>query len=266
MRSSFLLTVAAFLGATLSAAMPTPAPQEATSSVTEADHTLTYINIDSDFITKLELMFKGEYVPPGYEHLIPAKRGDLFPGSGSAETTRNELNEGKCGPAILIYARGTTQSGNIGDKPGIKFAKDFVSAIPGSIVQGVLPYPADVFGYLAGGSAEGAQAMASLTAKAASQCPGSKIILSGYSQGAQVVHKAAALISSSLYSRVAAIVLYGDPKRGDRFPGTLNNNVLTICNDGDLICEGLPLPFGSHQGDHYEPTVAKAVAYIKARV
>lgn len=186
MRSSFLLTAFALLTASLTSAIPTASPaalpQEQAVAETDAVpvHYTTNISIESDFLTKLEAMFRGEYVPPGYEHTTLAERGDLKGGEGSPEATRNDLINGKCGPAILIFARGTTQAGNIGDKPAIKFAKDLTTAVPGTIVQGVLPYPADVFGYLAGGSAEGAQSMASLVARAASQCPTSKIIMSGY--------------------------------------------------------------------------------------
>jgi len=95
------------------------------------------------------------------------------------------------------------------------------------IVQGVLPYrasvvsapssvcgiPADAqkLGFLAGGSDEGADSMVALTNRAAMQCPSARIIWGGYSQGAQVTHKAAAKLSTGLYSRIAGIVLFGDP-------------------------------------------------------
>lgn len=89
------------------------------------------------------------------------------------------------------------------------------------------------------------------------------MFLSGYSQGAQVTHKAAALIPVSQRRIVAGIVVFGDPMEGEDFPGTLNNNVLTICNPGDLICLGLPFPIGPHL--EYEKTTPQAAAYIKAR-
>ena len=105
--------------------------------------------------------------------------------------------------------------------------------------------------------------MASQVNRAATQCPGSRVFLSGYSQGAQVTHKAAALIPVSQHKIVAGIVVFGDPEKGDGFPGTLNDNALTICNRGDLICLGLPFPYGSHL--EYEKTTPRAAAYIKDR-
>lgn len=105
--------------------------------------------------------------------------------------------------------------------------------------------------------------MASQVNRAAAQCPGSRVFLSGYSQGAQVVHKAAALIPTAQRAMVGGIVVFGDPNKGDAFPGTLNSNVLTICNQGDYICDGIPLPIGSHL--EYASTTTVAAAWIKAR-
>jgi cutinase len=49
-------------------------------------------------------------------------------------------------------------------------------------VQGV-DYPASVQGFLAGGDANGSTLMAQLVSQATSQCPNSKVVVSGYSQG-----------------------------------------------------------------------------------
>lgn len=45
------------------------------------------------------------------------RRGDL---------TRNDLEQGKCAPNIFIYARGTTEKGNMGDGIPIQDALDAV--------------------------------------------------------------------------------------------------------------------------------------------
>lgn len=66
------------------------------------------------------------------------------------------------------------------------------------------------------------------------------------SQGAQVAHKGAAKVPSSIYSQIAGAVVFGDPFNGQPFPGTINKNVKTFCRVGDLICLGIPLPIGVH--------------------
>ena len=59
--------------------------------------------------------------------------------------------------------------------------------------QGVT-YPADVAGAISGalspGTAQGARTMASLTQQVLGKCPDTKVILAGYSQGAEQVHGA----------------------------------------------------------------------------
>ncbi|KAI5789693.1 cutinase, partial [Peziza echinospora] len=170
-----------------------------------------------------------------------------------------------CAPNIIIHARGTTELGNIGLFAGAPLIAALVDIfLPGKfIVQGVNNYPALVAGYLIGGSPSGARNMADQVNRAAKQCPGSKVFLTGYSQGAQVTHLAANLIPSNIRNIIAGIVVFGDPKKGQAFPGTLNNNVLTVCNFGDLICEGIPLPIGTHLT--YFTEAPRAAQYIKAR-
>lgn len=99
---------------------------------------------------------------------------------------------------------------------------------------------------------------ASLVTQAFSQCPDTQVVMSGYSQGAQVTHLAAADLPAATMEKVSAVVTFGDP-------GTKNNlllvcvsyglftdmaldstsavanidssKVLVICHDGDDICQ-----------------------------
>jgi cutinase len=43
------------------------------------------------------------------------------------------------------------------------------------------------------------------------QCPDTKVIMAGYSQGGQLVHNAAKMLPASTSSKVAAAVIFGDP-------------------------------------------------------
>lgn len=52
--------------------------------------------------------------------------------------------------------------------------------------------------------------MAGLVQQAISQCPDTKIVMGGYSQGGQIVHQAATALGSTM-SQVAAVVIFGDP-------------------------------------------------------
>lgn len=52
---------------------------------------------------------------------------------------------------------------------------------------------------------------AQLAQQALSQCPDTKVVLSGYSQGGQLVHNAAKLLPAKTAGKVAAAVTFGDP-------------------------------------------------------
>lgn len=97
----------------------------------------------------------------------------------SISDTENEL--GLCRPVTIIFARGTIEPGNVGTLTGPPFfnALGLLVGRDSFGVQGV-PYAATIGGYLAGGDADGSSNLASLTEQAASQCPGTQIILSGY--------------------------------------------------------------------------------------
>ena len=120
-------------------------------------------------------------------------------------------------------------------------------------VQGV-PYPASIGGFLAGGSALGSGVMADLANKTASSCPNTKIVMAGYSQGAQVVHKAMEKVAAmsnttapnsssssssnkvDVASRISSVVLFGDPRNGTAVAGVDQARVLSLCNAQDDIC------------------------------
>lgn len=43
------------------------------------------------------------------------------------------------------------------------------------------------------------------------KCPQTKLVMSGYSQGGQLVHKAAAMLPAATMGMVNSIVIFGDP-------------------------------------------------------
>lgn len=95
--------------------------------------------------------------------------------------TRNDLINGACAEVTVIFARGTTEAGNVGSIAGPPFfgaLEDEFSEAQVAI-QGV-DYPADVAGFLAGGSSAGAATMVGHVRTARKKCPNTKIVLSGY--------------------------------------------------------------------------------------
>jgi cutinase len=77
------------------------------------------------------------------------------------QTTYNELSNSACKAYTVIFARGTTEPGNVGILVGPPFfdALDEKAGAANVVVQGVNNYPADLQGYLAGGDAAGSANM-----------------------------------------------------------------------------------------------------------
>ncbi|KAK6705382.1 hypothetical protein SNK05_009280 [Fusarium graminearum] len=89
-----------------------------------------------------------------------------------SSSTYNQLTDGTpCRPVTMIYARGTTQAGNVGDPAAVGpvLFNNLASRIGlnNLAVQGVA-YPANIAGYLAGGDAAGSRTMADLISRV---CP-----------------------------------------------------------------------------------------------
>ncbi|KAJ0131838.1 Cutinase, partial [Colletotrichum tanaceti] len=216
-------------------------------------------------IAELEAYYSAAYTvkPKDADALHPdiSKRqynGDTF----------NQLTDGTpCRRVTLIWARGTTQSGNVGDagSEGPAFFNALASRVGASnlAVQGV-DYPASIFGFLAGGDAAGSTTMANLVARAVTQCPSTKIVLSGYSQGGQLVHNAASKLTAAQTNRISAVLIFGDPFDGQRVGTVPPAKVKVICHDGDNICDGGIIITADHR--NYEQDAAAAAAFVAGLV
>lgn len=118
----------------------------------------------------------------------------------ATSNTENGLGAGQaCKAMTVIFARGTTEQGNVGTLAGPPFFQALSTMVGGDAnlaVQGV-NYPADIPGFLAGGDKQGSATMAQLVQQAMTSCPQTKLVMAGYSQGGQLVHNAASMLSAS---------------------------------------------------------------------
>ncbi|KAL6233719.1 cutinase-domain-containing protein [Aspergillus navahoensis] len=151
--------------------------------------------------------------------------------SASGSSTSNDVTDNTgCKELTFIFARGTTEIGNMGTVVGPKVGEALKSLTGNkAAIQGV-DYPADAAGNAALGGSGGPK-MASLVETALKQCPDTKVVLGGYSQGAMVVHNAASKLSSG---QVAGAVTFGDPFKSQK-PANIDQ-FKTFCASGDPVC------------------------------
>ncbi|KAJ4293260.1 hypothetical protein N0V90_008542 [Kalmusia sp. IMI 367209] len=165
--------------------------------------------------------------------------------SGGLGGTENGVTDKNCCTGLtVIFARGTSETGNVGTIAGPPMFKSLRSKLGGGkvTIQGV-NYPADAAGN-ANLGASGGPKMAELVKAAKSQCPDSKIIVSGYSQGAMVVHNTFQQGVSA--SDVAGAVMFGDPLKTQSISGLSTSQVKEFCATADSICGTGDNPQGSH--------------------
>ncbi|KAF9053103.1 cutinase [Panaeolus papilionaceus] len=176
-----------------------------------------------------------------------------------------EARQVACPDVAVFFARGTTEVPTLGTIVGPRFSAALGRALPGRSVDfSGVSYPANVAGFLAGGDNGGSITMANSVTSIANRCSNTKIVMSGYSQGAQVTHKAANRLSSAVQERVVAVVTFGDPNERTALPGVLQSRRRTFCAFGDLICKGQSIVLAPHLS--YGSDTPAAATFVAARV
>ncbi|MFI5937980.1 cutinase family protein [Actinoplanes sp. NPDC051494] len=171
-----------------------------------------------------------------------------------------------CPDVEVIGARGTTE------RPGLgilltPLAQQLTRELPQTVKTTAVDYPAN-FNYQAS-VRQGVTALAGNVQRTAAACAGTRFVLMGYSQGANVVGDALvgrsvagratgqAAIPAALGDKVAAVILFGDPTftagedfnvtngtqsgifaRGAGRLDTFQDRTRSFCNRNDQFCQG----------------------------
>ncbi|KPM36325.1 hypothetical protein AK830_g10251 [Neonectria ditissima] len=180
--------------------------------------------------------------------------------SGFGSSTQNGL-DGDCKAVTVIFARGTTETGNVGTSAGPPFFEALATKLgDGKLaVQGV-EYAADVAGIMQGGDKAGTEKMASLVQQAMTKCPDTHVVVSGYSQGAMLVHNAAKSLSADVTGKIAASVTFGDPYQKQAVQGVSADRTKVFCHSGDSVCLGTGIITAAHLT--YSQDAEAAAAFV----
>jgi cutinase len=154
-----------------------------------------------------------------------------------------------CPDVEVVFARGTNEPPGIG-KVGSAFVNALRSQVPGRSVQAYgVKYPASD-NFLA--AANGANDASGQIQNMAGQCPDTKLVLGGYSQGAAVIDIVTAApigalgfkqpMPATVADHVAAVAVFGNPSSRLGQPLTTLSpqyaaKTIDLCDAGDPICE-----------------------------
>ncbi|ROV89368.1 hypothetical protein VPNG_10128 [Cytospora leucostoma] len=158
--------------------------------------------------------------------------------AASGSITENGLDDA-CQNVTLIFARGTSELGNMGSIVGPGLSTSVKSATGNHVaVQGVT-YAADAAGIATeaiGSSGAGTQAMVKDVQSALSKCPDTQVVLSGYSQGAMLVHNTMSSLTSTQAASVKVVVTFGDPFVGEAPKNVPTGSFKSFCASSDPVC------------------------------
>lgn len=163
-------------------------------------------------------------------------------------STRNDLESGSssnCPGVIFIFARASTEPGNMGASAGPSVARGLESEYRNNVwVQGVGgPYGATLADNFlpAGTSRASIDEAKRLFTMAATKCPNAAIVAGGYSQGTAVMSNAISELSSALQNQIRGVVLFGYTKNLQnlrRIPNFPSSKTQIYCNVSDAVCWG----------------------------
>ena len=206
--------------------------------------------------------------------VAPAAMAQPGPGAGPVAPASS------CPDIEVIFARGTDDTPGLGT-PGTAFVNALRPMVGGrTLTAYAVDYPAS-YDFLA--AADGAYDATNRIAMMSQQCPSTKLVLGGYSQGAAVVDMLAGVpplgnkigdigsaspLPSSLLPNIAAVAVFGNPATKFNNPITssvFGGKAIDLCKDGDPICSGGRNPF-AHNDYVSAGMIQQAANFVAGRV
>ncbi|KAI7162060.1 hypothetical protein KC331_g8152 [Hortaea werneckii] len=179
---------------------------------------------------------------------------------GAVGTTANELSVGSCRDIIFIFARGSTEIGNLGGSVGPPTCNGLKREYGSSRVacQGVGgPYDATL----------GANVLPEGTTSAAYNEAIRLFTLANTNQGAAVMVASIRRLSTTIKNQIAGVVLYGNTRNAQengKIPNFPTDRVETICALTDGVCYGTLTVTAGHLS--YGDDVGDAVDFLSDRI
>ncbi len=181
-----------------------------------------------------------------------------------------------CPDVEVIFARGTDDTPGLGT-PGTAFVEALRPLIGHrTLTSYPVNYPAS-YNFLA--AADGAVDATNRVSLMAQQCPSTRLVLGGYSQGAAVMDMLAGVpplgnkigeigsappLPADLVPNIAAVAVFGNPAAKFSNPMTssvFGGKAIDLCKDGDPICSRGRNPF-AHKDYVSDGLVQQAANFV----
>ncbi|MCV7423844.1 cutinase family protein [Mycobacterium yunnanensis] len=215
--------------------------------------------------------------------------GAVTIGSVVGPTATASAADGSCAAVEVVFARGTFEAPGVG-ATGQAFVDALTARLPGKAVDVyAVNYPASLdFGRAVDGIVDASNQIQSI----ATQCPSTKIVLGGYSQGAAVAGYTTSSVvpagftlpagltgpmPASVASHVAAVALFGTPD--DWFLGLVDHSApsiaigdqytaktIQLCAAGDPVCFPGGLDRSAHSSYKTNGMTDQAADFVAARL
>ena len=180
-----------------------------------------------------------------------------------------------CPDIQVVFARGTTEPPGLGSV-GRPFVDDLRARVaPRSVEATAVDYPAS--NDFAQSTPAGIDAARSVIESTAANCPKTKMVLGGYSQGAAVIEGATSAAPPQVAGHVAATALFGAPRTGfasmlaggqlpELAPQYVANSI-DQCAQADPICwEGGGFDPGAHGSYVQSGKVTQAADFAASKI
>lgn len=156
----------------------------------------------------------------------------------TSSSANNAAAAADCKAVTVIFARGTSEPGTLGAIVGPGLSTAVGTALNNNAVVTGVAYAATAAGIAGeiGTGGAGTQAMVQAVTDALASCPDTQIVLSGYSQGAMLVHNSMNSLDAAAAGKVKAAVTFGDPFVGQAVNGIPDGAFKSFCASADTVC------------------------------
>lgn len=127
--------------------------------------------------------------------------------------TAHDFTDHGCRDVVMLFARGSLEAGNLGTICGPAIAQCLKDQFGADrvAVEGIEYKALLETNHLPGGAdPDGVGEMKRLIANVTGNCPGSRLLVGGYSQGAAITHRAVESLCQTQKDKVTAAFTFGD--------------------------------------------------------